>query len=67
MLIMVQKENEQGQIYIFIDTYFERSQIHRLTIMYHLQIMTISLIFHCEIFTISFSVRVICISNIFHI
>ena len=34
MLILVQQENEQGQVHIFQDIYFESSQIHLLTVMY---------------------------------
>ena len=37
MLILVQSENEQSQVYIFQGTYFESSQIHLLTIMYHFE------------------------------
>ena len=33
MLILVRKYNEQGQVHIFPDTYFESFQTHQLTIM----------------------------------
>ena len=33
MLILVRKENEQVQVHIFQDTYFESSKIHELRIM----------------------------------
>ena len=34
MLILVRKENAQGQAHIFQDKYFESSQMHHLTIVY---------------------------------
>ena len=37
MLILVLKENQQDQAYIFLDTYFKSFQIHQLTIMYRLE------------------------------
>ena len=33
MLILVQKENEQNQVHIFQDTFFESFQIHQLAAM----------------------------------
>ena len=37
MLIQKLKEIMQDQAHIFQDTYFETSQIHQLTIMYHFE------------------------------
>ena len=37
MVILAQKENEEDQAHIYQDTYFESSQIHQLTIMYHFE------------------------------
>ena len=37
MLIQELKEILQDQAHIFLDQYFERSQIHQLTIMYHFE------------------------------
>ena len=34
MLNLVQKENEQDQVYIFLDTCVKSSQTHQLKIMY---------------------------------
>ena len=39
MLILVRKENEQDQVHIFQETYFESSQIHQLTIMFRFQLI----------------------------
>ena len=37
MLILVQQENEQGQVNISEELSFESSQIHQLTLMYHFE------------------------------
>ena len=37
MLSLVQYENEKGQVHIFQDKYFKKSQIHLLTIMYYFE------------------------------
>ena len=37
MVILVQKENEQDQAYIFQDAYFKSSQIYQLKITYRLK------------------------------
>ena len=34
-LVLFKTKNEQGQVHIFQDTYFERFPLHQLTIMYY--------------------------------
>ena len=34
MLILMQEKNNQGQVHMFQDTYFESFQMHQLTIMH---------------------------------
>ena len=70
MLILMRKENEQDQAYIFQDTYFEGSQKYLLTIMHQFEYTNYDILLNFlfqKILTNSFSVRVTCISNIFHI
>ena len=46
MLIKELKEIMQDQAHIFQDTYFETSQIHQLTIMYHFEHTNHDIILH---------------------
>ena len=69
-LILVQYENEQGQVHIFKDTYLGSCQIHQLTIMYHFEQtnhdINLNFLF-LKFYRLFFWVRVIFISNIFHV
>ena len=70
LIILVQKENEQGQIHIFQDTKFESYQVHQLTIMYcfgHTNHDILLIFFISKSLQTLFCVRVIRISNVFHV
>ena len=65
MLIQELKGILQDQAQIFQDTNFESSKIHLLTIMYRIEHKNHDILLN--FFINSFYVRVICMSNIFHI
>ena len=69
MLFQVLEEAFHDEAHIFQDTYFESSQIHLLTIMYHVEQSShnIILFFYFKIFTNCFCVHLIFIGNIFYI
>ena len=68
MIILVPLKNEKDQAHIFQDTSFERFQVHQLTIMYRFEE-----IYHDSPLIFLFQnlykicMRVICISNMFHV
>ena len=69
MLILVPKENEQDQTYLFQNTYSKSCKIHHLAIMYcfvHTN-QRIHLTFLFQSLYKLFLRACICISNIFHV
>ena len=68
MLTQELKEISQDQAYIFQDRYFESYQIHQLTIIYRFEDTNQENLLNFLFQNLhSFWVRIICISNMFHI